>query len=136
MSPQPPEQPAAPPAPSRLWQAVAAIAAVAAIVTLATRPDRMLLAAGVVAAGAAVTAGYQARLRGRGRSSDVCAVLAPALAGAFVLVCLLGLAAAHASTGRDHAPATRAPQRPPASQQAQRRDAGATSMWFIVSEMI
>jgi hypothetical protein len=81
----------------------------------------MFAAAGVLAAGAAATAWCQARLRRRGRSSDMCAVLAPALARAFVLVCLLGLAAAQASTSRDH-PAARPRQRPPATAQAERRD--------------
>jgi hypothetical protein len=95
----------------------------------------MFAAAGLLAAGAAVTAWYQARLRGQGRSSELCAVLAPALAGAFVLVCLLGLAAAHASTSRDHS-AARPPQRPPATAQSERRDAGAAFAWLIVSGMI
>jgi hypothetical protein len=135
MRPRPPAQRGAPRAPSRLWQAIEAIGAVAAVVTVTARSDRMFGAAGVLAAGAAVTAGYQARLRGQGRSSELCAVLAPALAGAFVLVCLLGLAAAHASTSRDH-PAARPAQRPPATAQAQRRDAGAAFMWLIVSGMI
>jgi hypothetical protein len=125
-----------PPAAPRRWQATAAVAAAAAIVTLAMYPGRMLAAAGVLAAGTAITAWGEARRRGRGQSSDISAVLMPALAGAFVLACLLGLAAGHASADRHHAPGASPPQRTPASQQAQRQDAAATSLWFIISQMI
>jgi heme/copper-type cytochrome/quinol oxidase subunit 3 len=80
-----------PPAP--FWQAVAAVAALAAAATLGLHPNAQFVAAGLLAAGAACTAWYEALLRRRNRSSDIGGLITTVLAVCFVLVCVLGLAA-------------------------------------------
>lgn len=88
----PPEAPAGPPA--RFWQAAARIAARVAVVLLAWHGNAQFVAAGLLAAAAALAAHAEARRRARrGRSSDLAEVVVPALAVAAISMCLLGLAA-------------------------------------------
>ena len=89
-----PETPSGPPA--RFWRAAARIATRAAIVTLGTHRNAAFVVAGLLAAGTAIAAHAEAHFRARhGRPSDLGGVVAAALALAFILTCLLGLAAGH-----------------------------------------
>lgn len=82
--------------PARIWRAAARISAWAAVVMLGLHRNAGFVAAGLLAAGAAVAAQAEAHFRARrGRASDLGGVIAAAMALAAILVCLLGLAAGH-----------------------------------------
>ena len=79
--------------PTRFWRAVARLAAQLAIVMLSAHGNAELVAAGMLAAGTAITAHAEARFRVlRGQPSDVAGVLAGALTLATILMWLLSLA--------------------------------------------
>ena len=81
-----------PPPPAWRWRAMAAVAALAAIVLLALHTNRLIIAAGLFAAGAAGTALATARLRSRQDSSaDITAIIAVVLILAIPLLVLLGI---------------------------------------------
>lgn len=73
------------------WHAAAAVMALAATVVLATYSTHAFIAAGVLAAGAAGMAEWEALLRGRGRASDVGGLLTTVLAVSFVMILVLAL---------------------------------------------
>lgn len=117
------------------WQAVCGIAAAAATVSFVLHIDGLFIAAGVMAAGAAVAALREAQLARSGRPSETSGIIVQMLVGAFALSCLLGIAARGPAITHGQTPGV---QRPPqhSSSQAFRRHSTAYSMWFIASEMM
>jgi len=85
-----------PSASARRWYATAAGAVLAAIVLLALHTNRLIIAAGVLAAAAAGTALATAWLRSRrANSADIMAIIAVTLILAVPLLVLLGVIKAH-----------------------------------------
>jgi hypothetical protein len=100
------------PAPARRWYATAAAGALAARVLLAVHTNRLIIAAGVLAAAAAGTALVTAWLRSRwANSADITAIIAVTLILAIPLLVLLGIIKAHQPA---HSRAGASPHRPPA----------------------
>jgi hypothetical protein len=82
----------APGPPAWLWHAAAVAGALAAIVVLSVYSTAVFVTAGVLAAGAAGMAEWEALLRGRGRASEVGGLLTTVLAVSFVMILILAVA--------------------------------------------
>jgi hypothetical protein len=89
-NPVPPLSRPAPPTQS--WYATAGAATLAALMLLAWHANSLIIAAGLLAAGAAATALAEARVRSRwGRSTDIAPTIAAILILATPLLVLLGI---------------------------------------------